>query len=121
MSVGASPHMGNMGMGRGMIPQNSMNPNPQGATPQPGQQPPGQFGMGGRPPSRTTTPAVITQPSPSLAQRQMNSDLINMEILQIPNANLESLKAEFGLGGKEISALTLTDKVRFLSYDSERI
>lgn len=116
--VGASPHMANMVMGRGMIPQSPMNPNPQGSTPQPGQQPvqgPSQFTVG-RPPSRTTTPAGV-QPSPSLAVRQVNGDIINMEVLQIPNATLEILKSELGLGGKEINALTSIDKVRPMLYE----
>lgn len=120
MPVGASPHMANMAMGRPNIPQSPMNPNPQGNTPQPGQQTgqvPNQFGVG-RPPSRTTTPGAITQPSPSLAVRQVNGDIINMEILQIPNATLEILKAELGLLGKDISALTSIDKVGPAIYDT---
>jgi len=110
---GASPpHLVNMG--RGMISQSPMNPNLQGAIPQPGQPP---FGMAGRPPSRTTTPGSgLVQSSPSLVHRQVNGDLINMEILQIPNAELEQVKGEFGLAGKDISALTILDKVGFLPF-----
>jgi collagen type III alpha len=113
--VGASPHMGNMVMGRNMIPHSPMNPNTQGHTPQPGQQPMqghnhNQFTTG-RPPSRTTTPADV-HPSPSLTQRQVTGDIINMEVLNIPNATLEVLKGELGLAGKDVSALTSNDKVR---------
>jgi len=39
-----------------------------------------------------------------------------MEILQIPHLELEQVKGEFGLAGKEISALTLLDKVSFLPF-----
>jgi collagen type III alpha len=97
-----------------------MNPNQQGANapqsnqhPQQGQQ--GQFGMG-RPPSRTNTPGGMTQPSPSLAARQVNSDIVNMEVLQIPNAILENLKSELGISGKDISALSMSDKVRSMAF-----
>jgi len=113
---GASPHLPNMS--RGMISQGAMNPNPQGAIPQPGQQP-GQppFGMGGRPPSRTATPGGgLVQSSPSLVHRQVNGDIVNMEILHIPNLELEQVKGDLGLAGKEISALTLHDKVRSLPF-----
>lgn len=110
---GASPpHLVNMG--RGMISQSPMNPNSQGVIPQPGQPP---FGMVGRPPSRTTTPGSgLVQSSPSLVHRQVSGDLTNMQILQIPHLELEQVKAEFGLAGKEISDLTLLDKVSFLPF-----
>jgi hypothetical protein len=35
-----------------------------------------------------------------------------MEVLNIPNAALEILKGDLGLTGKDVSALTLNDKVR---------
>lgn len=69
---------------------------------------------------RTCQVELAQPPIPSLVHRQINGDIVNMEILQIPNAMLEQLKGDFGLAGKDISALTLVDKVRFLSYEFRR-
>ncbi|KAF9444263.1 hypothetical protein P691DRAFT_355868 [Macrolepiota fuliginosa MF-IS2] len=100
MSDATFPHMTNMGMGTGMVPLSPIPRKLQGMD---------------RPVSRPTTPEGLTQPSPSPAVRQINSDIINMEILQIPNATLETLKEELGLAGKDLSTLTSMDKQRIVT------
>lgn len=78
--------------------------------------------MGGRPPSRsaTMTPgkAGLTNPSPSMANRQIPgsvSDPLMNEINSMPVQMVNAIKQEVGLADKDINLLTLDDKVgRFL-------
>ncbi len=57
-------------------------------------------------------------PGGCAAVRQVNGDVINMEILQIPFVSLEGLKGELGLTGKDITVMSLVDKVSFFLLPS---
>jgi len=77
-----------------------------------------------RPPSRTASPSnIMTQPSPSMTNRQpagimptvAHEASLNAELLKIPSNLLASLRAELGLAEKETQHFTLDDKVSALS------
>ncbi|KAJ7460737.1 hypothetical protein FB451DRAFT_1563197 [Mycena latifolia] len=124
------PPMGQLGPPqRGMLPpgQQGMNMGQQGM---PGQQTPtpSYQNLAGRPPSRTSTPQGMMNPSPSMAPRQpmmpggdprqeMNS---NNELQAIPLQVVNMLKADLGMGDKNIHSLTLQDKQRILSLHKQR-
>lgn len=107
--LGPSPHMSHMQRGGGMLPPNGQQ--------QPANPP---FQQHQRPPSRTASPSnILTQPSPSMANRQppggaMNASLeasLNMELSKMPIPLLTSLKHELGLTEKEPQLFTTEEKV----------
>jgi collagen type III alpha len=103
-------------------PQQQQLPQQAGGPPTPGysQQQQQQQG-GGRPPSRTNTPGGMMHSSPSLVPRQAPPSgmgggavsEINAELMHIPQNLMTTLKREMGLADKDLTALTLTEKVRF--------
>jgi hypothetical protein len=114
--LGPSPHLTHMGRG-GMLPPNG--PQVQGSMGPQGQTPTQSFQQIGRSPSRTGTPGhnVMTQPSPSMAARQIpggmpqaQEQLIN-ELYSIPPTILQTCKQDAGVD-KDLQACTLEEKVR---------
>jgi hypothetical protein len=105
---GPSPHMQHLN--RAMPPPQGLN-QPSGNTPNPA------FAQLGRPPSRATTPGGqpnMMQPSPSLSARQMGgSGMMNpeIELRMIPMQMLQLLRAELGLGDRDINQMTPAEKV----------
>ena len=114
------------GQQQGQLPQGQ-------GPPTPGYQPQQQ-----RPPSRTNTntprSGIMSHASPSLASRQppppgqgpqqqggagpipggSREDAVNTEIMIIPQNTMNVLKTELGLGEKELSSLTMNEKVCIL-------
>ncbi|KAJ7626296.1 hypothetical protein DFH06DRAFT_737563 [Mycena polygramma] len=116
-----APPMGQLGPPRGgMLPPGQQGMNP-------GQQTPTPYGnISGRPPSRTSTPQSMMQPSPSMTSRQPmmgdpRQDMnITNELNTIPIQVLNMLKSELGLGDKNINTLTLQDKSRIIQTHRAR-
>ncbi|KAK7031491.1 hypothetical protein R3P38DRAFT_2701217 [Favolaschia claudopus] len=121
---GAQPPMSQLGPPRGMLP-----PGPQPGM-NPGQQTPTPYqGLAGRPPSRTSTPQGMMNPSPSMAPRQpmvpgsdlQNPTALHNELAAIPANTVNILKGELGLGDKNINTLTLPDKARIIAMHRQRM
>lgn len=124
-----APPMGQLGPPhRGMLPpgQQGMNPGQPGMNP--GQQTPTSSyqNIGGRPPSRSSTPQGMMNPSPSMVSRQPMvpggdpREMNNNELQSIPMGVVNVLKADLGLGDKNIHQLTLHDKQRILMLHKQR-
>ncbi|KAF7317793.1 hypothetical protein MKEN_00867200 [Mycena kentingensis (nom. inval.)] len=124
----SQPPMG--GLNRGMLPP-GMGPGP-GGQPGPSPYPPNMAGRPGTP-GRVSTP----QPggpmnhSPSLAPRvppmlmgsvdpRQHEMLLNNELQAIPQAVINGLKAELGIGEKSIPSLTVLDKQRIIQTHRNR-
>ncbi|KAJ7746797.1 hypothetical protein DFH07DRAFT_832418 [Mycena maculata] len=116
------PPMGGLGPPqRGMPP-----PGQQGM--HPGQQTPTQMyqNVGGRPPSRTSTPqSGGMMPSPSIGNRQPMNDPrqemnVNNELQGIPAQLLTVIKSEMGIGGKDIQLLTMQEKTTIIMRSRAR-
>lgn len=115
--LGQSPHMPNMQQRGNMLPPNGAQ-GPQQA-PNPAFQQ-----MQQRPPSRTASPSNMMQPSPSMQPRAApmmgtlpNAQVehgINTELAKIPPQIIAQLKAEVGLGDKEVAAMNLEERVSAL-------
>lgn len=108
------PHRG------GMLPPGQQVMNPGQQTPTPSYQ-----NLAGRPPSRTSTPQGMMNPSPSMAPRQPmvpgGSDPINNELATIQPHVLNMIKNELSLGDKNMHTLTIQDKVRLLQTSLFRL
>ncbi|KAI0321036.1 hypothetical protein OF83DRAFT_433823 [Amylostereum chailletii] len=121
-SMGPSPHLSNVTRGP-MPPPNPPQVNSAQHTPvfQPG-----------RPPSRGGTPGSMSQhpmnshPSPSMAatrptqaqaqaQAQAQDRQLANELMAYPQDFMQKVKAEAGMGDKDLSALTTDDKFRLLT------
>ncbi|KIM44375.1 hypothetical protein M413DRAFT_351741, partial [Hebeloma cylindrosporum] len=119
------------GQQQGQLPQGQ-------GPPTPGYQPQQQQQQGGRPPSRTNTPrsGIMSHASPSLASRQppppghgpqqqgagpmpggSREDAVNGEIMVIPSSTMTVLKQELGIGDKELSSLSMNEKVRNFCFN----
>ncbi|KAJ6581087.1 hypothetical protein B0H19DRAFT_1113560 [Mycena capillaripes] len=119
-----APPMGQLGPPRGgMLPPNQQGMNPGQQTPTPYQN------LGGRPPSRTSTPqSGLMNPSPSMAPRQpmipgadpRDINTINNDFQNIPPQLLPALKNELGLGDKNPHQLTPQDKLRIIGTYRQR-
>lgn len=115
--VGPSPHMSHMQRSGNMLPPN-------------GQQQAGNpaFQQLHRPPSRTASPSnIMTQPSPSMANRQPQGGMpaqeasLNNELARMPPQLVTALRQELGLADKDLQSLTIEDKQRLVTLARQRV
>ncbi|KAJ7708749.1 hypothetical protein B0H17DRAFT_999808 [Mycena rosella] len=121
------PPMGQLGPPHrgGMLPPGQQGMNPGQQTPTPSYQ-----NIAGRPPSRTSTPQGMMNPSPSMLPRQpmvppgsdprQDLNALNTEIGAIPVQIVNMLKTELNMGDKNIHSLTFQDKTRILNLHRQR-
>jgi len=107
-------------------PQQQQLPQQAGGPPTPGysQQQQQQQGVEDDLQVETNTPGGMMHSSPSLVPRQAPPSgmgggavtEINTDFMHIPQNLMTTLKREMGLADKDLTALTLTEKVRFLFF-----